>query len=58
MLRFISAILILVYPVIIRKYNEVNHRDRAQMNINTMTSVQFPDHRILIDYGHTTEARI
>jgi hypothetical protein len=45
--RFISAILILVYPVIIRKYNEVNHRDRAQMNINpdnTMTSVSTPSY--------------
>jgi hypothetical protein len=33
---------------IIRKYNELNHRDRAH---NTMTSVQFPHHHILIDYG-------
>ena len=31
--RFISAIPIL--SIIIRKYNELNHRDRAQININS-----------------------
>ena len=47
---------------VIRKYNELNHRDCAQININsgkkhnnsgkkhnTMTSVLFPDHRTFLD---------
>jgi hypothetical protein len=55
--RFISAIPISGrYLIITRKYNELNHLDRPQLNINSdkMTSVQFSDHHILIDYDLTT----
>ena len=47
---------------IMRKYNERNHSDRAQININsnknnTMASVWFPDHNILIPLFYGNKCR-
>jgi hypothetical protein len=53
---FSSQLSLLDCYLIIRKYNELNHRDRAQINYiksdktYNKTSVKFPDHHILIDY--------
>ena len=61
MVARLSQLTLLDDHFIIRKYNELNHSDHAQMNINsdkkhkTMISVQFPNNQILIDYGHNQQ---